>query len=118
MRLLCAIEKRPVLRFVHAAPTMKIGDGDARIHCVDAHAVRCHLERRAPRQMIQRRFADAVGQHAGKRSQAVDAGHVHHMPAPPFSHRGQQSQHQSDRAEIVDADRAVEVMTPVVLVVQ
>ena len=73
MRLFGTSEKGPVLCFIHSAPTMKIGNGDARIHGVDAHAVRCHLERGAPRQVIQCGFADAVRQHAGKRSQTVYA---------------------------------------------
>ena len=47
-----ALEKRRVLRFVHARSPVQVRDGDARVHRVHADAERRHLERRAARQLI------------------------------------------------------------------
>ena len=61
---------------------MQVRHGDAGVHGVHAHADRRHLDRRASRELIHRRFADAVREHAGKRSETVDARDVDHRAFP------------------------------------
>ena len=85
---------------------MQIGDRDAGIHGVDAHAVRRHLERRAARQVIDARFADAVREDAGKRSQTVHARHIHDRALARLQVR-QRLAHQPERRAQIDPHHRV-----------
>ena len=76
MRGLRAFEEAGVIR-LRIRHRVQLRHHHTGIDRVDAHAERRHLDRRATGEVIDARFAHAIRQHAGERSQAVDARHVH-----------------------------------------
>jgi len=90
VRFLRSRQEGRVVVLVHAATAMQVRDRHTRIDRVHAHAVRRPINRRAPREVIERALAGVVSSKVGKYALSVDARHVHDGAAtlPELRERG------------------------------
>ncbi len=79
----------------------------------DAHRPPPELQRERAREVVQRGLGGDVAGEVRRACLHTDARHVHDVAAAPREHAGQQAQREPERAQIVDRERALEVLRPV-----